>query len=142
MPEQCDFWLTTLQEMLTARQFPLEPPDILVILSRLLASLERELGESLESGVIAALVLHLLFSCTGTRGIHVKPEARSYLHRQFPHELMCCVHAIHVANRDLHLSIPLNEAYNLLGIFKRIDIFLFIGEGYPSSSTGSMMAMW
>jgi hypothetical protein len=132
MPEQRDFWLSTIKEVLAAHQIPLESPDILVILSRLLASLECELGESLESGVIAALVLHLLFSRTGTRAIHVKPEARSYLHRQFPYEFMCCAHAIHVANQHLLLPIPLDEAYNLLGIFKRIDIFLTIGEACPS----------
>jgi hypothetical protein len=93
----------------------------------MLTSLELELGERLESGTTAALLLHLLFSCTAQRTLSVKPEARAYLEQRFPRDLACCMQAIEGVKQRLPFPFAQEEAYNLLGILKQVDIFLYIG---------------
>jgi transcriptional regulatory protein LevR len=130
MVVQRDVWLNRLTRTLASRSIPLDPPNILARLEQMLTSLEHELGENLENGCAAGLLLHLLFSCLSQRqdAIQVKTQAREYLEQRFPRELALCIHAINTINQDFPVPLPTDEAYNLLGIFKHIDIFINIGE--------------
>jgi transcriptional regulatory protein LevR len=127
---QRDLWLHRITQALAAHHISLNPPDILLTLERMLTSLELELGESLESGTTAALLLHLLFSCTTRHTLSVKPEARAYLEQRFPRDLACCIAAMNAINQRVPFPFPEEEAYNLLGILKQVDIFLYIGAPF------------
>ncbi len=124
---QRDLWLHRITQTLAAHHISLHPPDLLLTLEHMLTSLELELGERLESGTTAALLLHLLFSCTAQRTLSVKPEARAYLEQRFPRDLACCMQAIEGVKQRLPFPFAQEEAYNLLGILKQVDIFLYIG---------------
>ena len=96
----------------------------------MISSLEDTFGTSLESGATEGLLLHLFF-CRASewwQSIRVKAEARAYIERQFPHELSVCRRAMRKANQQGILPLPDEEAYNLLGIRKQIDIFINRGE--------------
>ena len=127
---QRDVCLLRLTQTLACHKIPLDTPDVLVILEHMLSSLENAFGTSLESGATEGLLLHLFFCRVPERqqSIRVKDEASAYIERQFPHELSVCRQAISKVNQRCILPLPDEEAYNLLGILKQIDIFINIGE--------------
>ena len=127
---QRDVCLLRLTQTLACHKIPLDTPDVLVILEQMISSLEDEFGTYLESGATEGLLLHLFFCRVPEwrQSIRVKDEARVYIERQFPYELSVCRWAISKVNQQGILPLPDEEAYNLLGILKQIDIFINIGE--------------
>ena len=126
---QRDVCLLRLTQTLASQKVPLDTPDILMILEHMLSFLEDAFETSLESGATEGLLLHLFFCRVPEwrHSLRVKGEARKYLERQFPHELSVCQRAIYKVNQQCILPLPDEEAYNLLGILKQIDIFINIG---------------
>ncbi len=88
--------------------------------------IEVEVGETFDIDVLAGLILHL--ACILERGIQQKghlisEEVILLIERQFARELSICRHALHILSTQVARPLPDEEAYNLVGILRQVDIF-------------------
>ncbi|HEY3991979.1 MAG TPA: PRD domain-containing protein, partial [Ktedonobacteraceae bacterium] len=115
---------------LSQRLLFLNPTRIMPLIERMIELIEVEVGESFEIDVLAGLVLHLacvLERDTQPRGMLVSETVRQQVEQQFPHELSICRQALHILSTQIARSLPDEEAYNIVGILRQVDIFA-VGE--------------
>ena len=101
------------------------------LIERMIELIEVEVGETFEIDVLAGLVLHLacvLERDTQPRGMLVSETVRQQVEQQFPRELSICRQALHILSTQIARTLPDEEAYNIVGILRQVDIFAVDGE--------------
>lgn len=111
---------------LSQRLLFLNPIRALPLLDRMIELIEVEVGETFEIEVLAGLILHL--ACILERGIQqkgmlVSETVRTRVEQQFSRELAICRHALQVLSTQVMRLLPDEEAYNIVGILRQVDIF-------------------
>ncbi|HEY0757523.1 MAG TPA: sigma 54-interacting transcriptional regulator [Ktedonobacteraceae bacterium] len=115
---------------LSQRLLFLNPTRIMPLIERMIELIEVEVGETFEIDVLAGLVLHLacvLERDTQPRGMLVSESIRQLVEQQFPRELSICRQALHILSTQLARTLPDEEAYNIVGILRQVDIFVVDG---------------
>ncbi len=112
---------------LTQRMLFLNPARALPLIDRMIEMIEIEVGETFEIEVLAGLILHL--ACILERGIQqkemlVSETIRLRVEQQFSRELAICRHALQVLSSQVARTLPDEEAYNIVGILRQVDIFI------------------
>lgn len=105
----------------------LNPARAMPLLERMIELIEVEVGETFELEVLAGLVLHL--ACIMERGVQnaellVSETMRAKVEQQFPRELNICRRALQVLSEQMACPLPDEEAYNIVGILRQVDIFI------------------
>lgn len=116
-----------ISSTLTQRLLFLNPIRALPLIDRMIELIEIEVGETFEIEVLAGLILHL--ACILERGIQhigmlVSDTVRTRVEQQFARELSICRHALHVLSTQVARPLPDEEAYNIVGILRQVDIFV------------------
>ncbi len=104
----------------------LNPQRAMPLIERMIELIEVEVGESFDIEVLAGLILHL--ACILERGIQTKgmlvsPTVRELVEREFSRELGICRRALHILSAQIARPLPDEEAYNIVGILRQVDIF-------------------
>jgi len=104
----------------------LNPARAMPLIERMIELIEVEVGETFELEVLAGLVLHL--ACIMERGVQnaellVSSTMRGKIEQQFPRELSICRRALQVLSEQMACPLPDEEAYNIVGILRQVDIF-------------------
>jgi transcriptional regulator with AAA-type ATPase domain/transcriptional regulatory protein LevR len=116
---------------LSQRLLFLNPTRIMPLIERMIELIEVEVGETFEIDVLAGLVLHLacvLERDTQPRGMLVSETVRQQVEQLFPRELGICRQALHILSSQIARTLPDEEAYNIVGILRQVDIFVVDGE--------------
>jgi transcriptional regulatory protein LevR len=88
--------------------------------------IEIEVGETFDIEVLAGLILHLaciLERGTQQKGMLVSDTVRQRVEQQFARELSICRHALQILSTQVMRILPDEEAYNIVGILRQVDIF-------------------
>ena len=112
---------------LSQRLVFLNPVRVMPLIERMIELIEVEVGETFDIEVLAGLILHL--ACILERGTQpgsmlVSEAVRSQVEQLFARELSICRHALHVLSGQIARPIPDEEAYNIVGILRQVDIFI------------------
>ena len=104
----------------------LNPTRAVPLIERMIELIEVEVGETFEIEVLAGFVLHI--ACVLERGIQhkgilVSDKVRMQVEQQFPRELSICRHALQILSSQVARPLPDEEAYNIVGILRQVDIF-------------------
>ena len=116
---------------LSQRLLFLNPTRIMPLIEKMIELIEVEVGETFEVDVLAGLVLHLacvLERDTQPRGMLVSETVRQQVEQQFPRELSICRQALHILSSQIARTLPDEEAYNIVGILRQVDIFTVDGD--------------
>jgi len=105
----------------------LNPIRAMPLIERMIELIEVEVGETFEPEVLAGLVLHL--ACIMERGVQdpgllVSETVRTLVEQQFSRELSICRRALQVLSAQMARPLPDEEAYNIVGILRQVDIFV------------------
>jgi len=105
----------------------LNPVQAVPLIERMIELIEVEVGETFDIEVLAGLVLHL--ACIMERGVQhagllVSETVRTQVEQQFPRELSVCRRALQVLSAQMARPLPDEEAYNIVGILRQVDIFI------------------
>jgi transcriptional regulator with AAA-type ATPase domain/transcriptional regulatory protein LevR len=105
----------------------LNPVRALPLIERMIELIEVEVGETFEIEVLAGLILHL--ACILERAIQhtgmlVSETVRTQVEQQFPRELSICRRALQILSSQVARPLPDEEAYNIVGILRQVDIFI------------------
>ena len=105
----------------------LNPVRAMPLIEHMIELIEVEVGETFELEVLAGLVLHL--ACIMERGVQhagllVSETVRTLVEQQFSHELSICRRALQVLSAQVARPLPDEEAYNIVGILRQVDIFI------------------
>jgi transcriptional regulatory protein LevR len=116
-----------ISNTLSQRLLFLNPTRTLPLIDNMIELIEVEVGETFELEVLAGLMLHL--ACILDRGIQhtamlVSDAVRKQVEQQFPRELGICRRALQILSAQVARSLPDEEAYNIVGILRQVDIFL------------------
>lgn len=127
--------LVNLTQTLARFHILLQPSDALIIIEQMIAFIESKLEEMLEIETMTGLLFHLACSQIPERqkSTPLSNVACRSIERRFQRELHLCLQAIRESNQQLAHPIPDEEAYNILGILKHVDIFIEV-EDYPLAS--------
>ncbi len=111
---------------LSQRLFFLNPVRALPLIERTIELIEVEVGETFEIEVLAGLILHL--ACVLERGIEeqgqfVSDTVRTRVEQQYARELAICRRAWQILSTQIARPLPDEEAYNIVGILRHVDIF-------------------
>ncbi len=111
---------------LSQRLLFLNPTRAVPLIERMIELIEVEVGETFEIEVLAGFILHI--ACVLERGIQhkgilVSDKVRIQVEQQFPRELSICRHALQILSSQVARPLPDEEAYNIVGILRQIDIF-------------------
>lgn len=116
-----------ISHTLSERLLFLNPERILPLLERMIEMIEVEVGESFDIDVLAGLILHLA-TILERGGQHsrflVSEEVRKRVKEHFPRELDVCRRAWQVLSNQVGRTLPEEEAYNMVGILRQVDIFI------------------
>ncbi len=112
---------------LSQRLLFLNPTRAVPLIERMIELIEVEVGETFEIEVLAGFILHI--ACVLERGIQhkgmlVSDKIRMQVEQQFPRELSICRHALQILSSQVARPLPDEEAYNIVGILRQVDIFL------------------
>ncbi|HEU5230686.1 MAG TPA: sigma 54-interacting transcriptional regulator [Ktedonobacteraceae bacterium] len=104
----------------------LNPGRILPLIERMIELIEVEVGETFENEVLAGLMLHL--ACILEQGqqqkdMLVSQTVRERVEQQFARELSICRRAWQILSTQIARPLPDEEAYNIVGILRQVDIF-------------------
>jgi transcriptional regulator with AAA-type ATPase domain/transcriptional regulatory protein LevR len=104
----------------------LNPARAMPLIEHMIELIEVEVGETFDIEVLAGLMLHL--ACILERGIQhkgilVSEIVRIQVGQQFPRELGICRRALQVLSAQIARPLPDEEAYNIVGILRQVDIF-------------------
>ena len=119
--------LSQITATLSQQLIFLNPVRVMPLIERMIELIEVEVGEDFDVEVLAGLTLHLaciLERGTLPRGMLVNDTVRSQVELLFPRELGICRRALHILSEQIAHSIPDEEAYNIVGILRQIDIFI------------------
>jgi transcriptional regulator with AAA-type ATPase domain/transcriptional regulatory protein LevR len=116
---------------LSQRMLFLNPTRIMPLIEKMIELIEVEVGETFALDVLAGLVLHL--ACILERdiqpqGMLVSEHMRQQVEHLFARELRICRRALHILSTQIARSLPDEEAYNIVGILRQVDIFAVDGE--------------
>jgi transcriptional regulatory protein LevR len=105
----------------------LNPARAMPLIDHMIELIEVEVGETFDIEVLAGLMLHL--ACILERGIQhkgmlVSETVRIQVEQQFPRELSICRAALQVLSTQVARPLPDEEAYNIVGILRQVDIFI------------------
>ena len=105
----------------------LNPTRAMPLIDHMIELIEVEVGETFDIEVLAGLMLHL--ACILERGIQhkgilVSETVRTQVGQQFPRELSICRRALQMLSAQIGRPIPEEEAYNIVGILRQVDIFI------------------
>ncbi|MBV9256866.1 MAG: PRD domain-containing protein, partial [Ktedonobacteraceae bacterium] len=111
---------------LSRRLFFLNPVRALPLIEHMIDLIEVEVGETFDLEVLAGLILHL--ACVLEKGAEqenqfVSETVRSRIGQQYAHELRVCRSALQVLSTQIARPLPDEEAYNIVGILRQVDIF-------------------
>lgn len=123
--------LREISQTLLQRLIFLNPVRVMPLIERMIELIEVEVGETFEIDVLAGLILHLaciLERGTLPRGMLVNETVRVQVEQLFSRELSICRHALHILSTQLARPIPDEEAYNIVGILRQVDIFVIEGR--------------
>ncbi|MGH2496638.1 MAG: sigma 54-interacting transcriptional regulator [Ktedonobacteraceae bacterium] len=112
---------------LAQRLLFLNPVRVMPLIERMIELIEVEVGETFEIEVLAGLILHLaciLERGTQPRGMLVSEVVRTQVEQLFARELSICRRALHILGTQIARPIPDEEAYNIVGILRQVDIFI------------------
>ena len=104
----------------------LNPARAMPLIERMIELIEVEVGETFDIDVLAGLILHLaciLERGTQLKGMLVSDTVRIQVEQQFPRELSICRSALQVLSTQIARPLPDEEAYNIVGILRQVDIF-------------------
>lgn len=104
----------------------LNPVRAMPLIERMIELIEVEVGETFDIDVLAGLILHLaciLERGTYPKGMLVRETVRMQVEQQFPRELTVCRRALQVLSAQIARPLPDEEAYNIVGILRQVDIF-------------------
>lgn len=116
---------------LSQRLLFLNPVRVMPLIEKMIELIEVEVGETFEIDVLAGLVLHLaciLERDTQPTGMLVSESVRRQVAHLFARELSICRRALHILSSQLARTLPDEEAYNIVGILRQVDIFVVPGE--------------
>jgi transcriptional regulator with AAA-type ATPase domain/transcriptional regulatory protein LevR len=117
-----------ISHTLSQRLLFLNPTRILPLIERMIEMIEVEVGETFAIDVLAGLILHL--ACVLERSLHeqkcfqVSKYVRDCVEQQFARELSICRRAWQILSTQIARPLPDEEAYNIVGILRQVDIFL------------------
>ncbi|MFL5659156.1 MAG: sigma 54-interacting transcriptional regulator [Ktedonobacteraceae bacterium] len=116
-----------ISHTLSQRLLFLNPVRAMPLIDHMIELIEVEVGETFEIEVLAGLMLHL--ACILERGIQpkgmlVSDTVRTQVEHQFPRELSICRRALQVLSTQIARPLPDEEAYNIVGILRQVDIFI------------------
>lgn len=120
-----------ISSTLSQRLLFLNPARIMPLIEKMIELVEVEVGETFEIEVLAGLVLHLaciLERDTQPRGMLVSETVRRQVEQQFARELRICRRALHILSTQIARTLPDEEAYNIVGILRQVDIFAVGGD--------------
>jgi transcriptional regulator with AAA-type ATPase domain/transcriptional regulatory protein LevR len=105
----------------------LNPTRVLPLIDRMIELIEVEVGETFPIEVLAGLILHL--ACVLERGTQQKALLVSetvcrQIEQYFARELSICRHALQILSTQVARLLPDEEAYNIVGILRQVDIFM------------------
>ncbi|OLB33743.1 MAG: hypothetical protein AUH05_16770 [Ktedonobacter sp. 13_2_20CM_53_11] len=105
----------------------LNPARAMPLIDHMIELIEVEVGETFDIDVLAGLMLHL--ACILERGIQhkgvlVSETVRTQVGQQFPRELSICHRALQILSAQIARPLPDEEAYNIVGILRQVDIFM------------------
>ncbi len=116
---------------LSQRMLFLNPARVMPLIEKMIELIEVEVGETFEIEVLAGLVLHLaciLERDTQPGGMLVSETVRQQVEQLFARELSICRHALHILSTQIARTLPDEEAYNIVGILRQVDIFAVDGS--------------
>lgn len=116
---------------LSQRLLFLNPTRVMPLIEKMIELIEAEVGETFEMEVLAGLVLHLaciLERDTLPKGMLVSETIRQQVEQLFARELRICRRALHILSTQIARALPDEEAYNIVGILRQVDIFSVDGE--------------
>lgn len=111
---------------LSQRMIFLNPTRVLPLIDRMIELIEVEVGETFDIEVLAGLLLHIacvLERGTQQKGLLVSEPVRRQIEQQFARELSICRHALQILSTQVARTLPDEEAYNIVGILRQVDIF-------------------
>lgn len=104
----------------------LNPARAMPLIDRMIELIEAEVGETFDIEVLAGLMLHL--ACILERGLQkgmlVSDSVRALVEEQYPRELRICRRALQILSSQVARPLPDEEAYNIVGILRQVDIFI------------------
>jgi transcriptional regulatory protein LevR len=104
----------------------LNPARAMPLIDRMIELIEAEVGETFDMEVLAGLMLHL--ACILERGLQkgmlVSDSVRALVEEQYPRELRICRRALQILSSQVARPLPDEEAYNIVGILRQVDIFI------------------
>jgi transcriptional regulatory protein LevR len=104
----------------------LNPVRAIPLIERMIELIEVEVGETFDIDVLAGLILHLaciLERGTQPKGMLVSETVRMQVEQQFPRVLSICRRALQILSAQIARPLPDEEAYNIVGILRQVDIF-------------------
>ncbi|MFL5626170.1 MAG: sigma 54-interacting transcriptional regulator [Ktedonobacteraceae bacterium] len=115
-----------ISHTLSQRLLFLNPVRAMPLIEHMIELIEVEVGETFEIEVLAGLMLHL--ACILERGLQhkgmlVSEAVHMQIEQQFPRELSICRRALQVLSTQVARPLPDEEAYNIVGILRQVDIF-------------------
>ncbi len=121
--------LLQITASLSQRLMFLNPVRALPLVESMIELIEVEVGESFDIDVLAGLILHLACILERERGtlahrLLVSDTMRSQIDLNFVRELGICRAALHILSEQIGRSLPDEEAYNIVGILRQIDLFI------------------
>jgi len=116
-----------ISHTLSQRLLFLNPVRAMPLIDHMIELIEVEVGETFDIEVLAGLMLHL--ACILERGIQhkgmlVSDTVRTQVEQLFPRELSICRRALHILSAQIARPLPDEEAYNIVGILRQVDIFI------------------
>lgn len=116
-----------ITQTLAQRLVFLNPARAMPLIDNMIDLIEVEVGETFDIEVLAGLMLHL--ACILERGIQhpgmlVSDAVRTLVEQQFSRELGICRRALQVLSAQVARPLPDEEAYNIAGILRQVDIFI------------------
>lgn len=109
----------------------LNPVRVMPLIEKMIELIEVEIGETFEMEVLAGFVLHLaciLERDTRPEGMLVNESVRQQVEHLFARELSICRRALHILSTQVARVLPDEEAYNIVGILRQVDVFAVDGE--------------
>jgi transcriptional regulatory protein LevR len=105
----------------------LNPVKVLPLIERMIELIEVEVGETFEIEVLTGLVLHLacvLERSLQSRELPVNETLQKQVKQHYARELEICRRAWQMLSTQVGRPLPEEEAYNIVGILRQVDIFV------------------
>ncbi len=119
--------LHEISHTLGQRLLFLNPVKVLPLIERMIELIEVEVGETFEIEVLTGLVLHLacvLERSIQPRGLPVNETLQTQVKHHYGRELEICRRAWQMLGIQVGRPLPEEEAYNIVGILRQVDIFV------------------